>query len=546
MSQTQIATFFELVDRASEKFGPRDAFRIRTKESYRSITFAQFYQDVLNLAAALELNDLAKSHLALIGENSYQWVVCYLATTVAGGVIVPIDKELTVGEISTIISQSESQALFASDDYADCADEIVQQLEIKSFAINCNQSENYTTLNQLIEQGAAARVENPKLGQNEISTKTLSSLVFTSGTTGFSKGVMLSRENLLTNVLSSDEFIKLGDCVLSVLPMHHTYEFTLDILFSIYQGRTIAINNSIKYFAQNIKLFAPTDMLVVPLVAENLYATIWKTIQNTGKEATLRRAIKISNCLLKIGIDLRPKLFKPIHEALGGRLQQFFIGGAYLEPEIARGFHSLGFKVNIGYGITECSPLVTGNITHKVKWSHSCGIPIPGVEIRIKDPNSSGEGEIQVRGKSVMMGYYKNQEVTDAAFDQGWFRTGDIGRLEHGMLVITGRVKNLIVLKNGKNVYPEELESLIQKVSFVKEVVVSAITSDSGQESAIVAEIFPDMELAEQHGHTEYKIEIQASIEKINSLLPYYKRVVRVNFRDQEFPKTTTKKIKRY
>lgn len=399
----KLRSFAELLARSVELYAERDAFRIRTREGFRSVSYAKFNQDVLNLAATLTSKGLAGDHLALVGENSYDWVVTYIATVVSGGVIVPIDKELTTEEMQTIVVESESRALFCSDDYSEVADDMKQTLDIEYFAINTTTFDGYTTLGQLIDAGDKLRIENPAFGQGENGdVERTASIVFTSGTTGFSKGVMLSRANLISNVESADEFIKLGDCVLSVLPMHHTYEFTLDILFSFYQGRTIAINNSIKYFAQNMKLFAPTDLLIVPLIAESLYATIWKNVQSQGKEATLRKAVKVSNLLLKVGIDLRRKLFGAVHEAFGGRLGQLFIGGAYLDPAVARGLRELGFKVYIGYGITECSPLVTGNITNRVEYMGSCGIPIPGVEIRISGQNDAGEGEIQVRGDSVM------------------------------------------------------------------------------------------------------------------------------------------------
>lgn len=540
MSQTQ--TFIKLIERSVQLFADRDAYRIRTKEGFRSVTFAAFAKDVCDLAATLESKQLSKTHIGLIGENSYEWVVTYMATVVSGGTIVPIDKELSMPEIATIVSQSEVTAMFCSDDYSDVADYLKKDIEIPYFAINTAKYNGYTTLSQLTEAGEKLRIANSSYGQNESSELDVASIVFTSGTTGFSKGVMLSRRNLLTNIEASDEFIKLGDCTLSVLPMHHTYEFTLDVLFSIYQGRALAINNSIKYFAQNMKLFAPTDILIVPLVAENLLANVWANVRNQNKEAKLRKALKISNFLLKLGIDLRPKLFKDIHAAFGGRLNQFFIGGAPLDKDVAMGLRELGFKVYIGYGITECSPLVSGNITNRLDLLGSCGVTIPGVEIRLKNTDENGDGEIQVHAQSVMEGYYKNDEATKAVFDDGWFRTGDIGRLDkEGMLYITGRVKNLIVLKNGKNIYPEEMEGLIGKVAEVKEVVVRASEGASGEEVAIVAEIFPDFE----NYPTPHAV-INEAVSKINETLPYYKRIVEVVFRTEEFPKTTTKKIKRY
>lgn len=575
-------TFLELLDHAKSLYGERDAFRIRTKSAYRSVSYKRFYDDVMNLAAALVERGLGGVHLAVVGENSYQWVVSYLATVVTGGVIVPIDKELTGAQMGDLVRQSGSRALFCSDDYIEVADELRSQIDIPYFAINCagqsSQGEGgylYVTLDALIAQGEAAgsAVTNASAGDNcsgawcaeaALSDQAIASIVYTSGTTGASKGVMLSRGNLFANVLSADIFIKLGDTTLSVLPMHHTYEFTLDILFGIYQGRTIAINNGIKHFAQNLKMFAPTDMLVVPLVAESLYNTVWQNVRNSGKESALRMLIKVSGVLRKVGIDLRPQFFRPIHAAFGGRLKALFVGGAYLDPAIAQGFDDLGIEINIGYGITECSPLVTGNITHRSCYTASCGVAIPGVEVKVEAgaANSgasidstgkssagvdyTGEGEILVRGASVMMGYYNDPQSTMAVLNDGWFRTGDIGRIDkQGMLFITGRVKNMIVLKNGKNVYPEELEGVIGKLELVKEVVVSATENSAGEELAIVAQVYLDPEKTEVFAG-DPQVEVQTQIQGINHSLPYYKRVVSVVFRDTEFPKTTTKKIKRY
>lgn len=541
MSKTK--TFRRLIERSVELYAQRDAYRIRTKEGYRSVTFTQMYDDVCNLAATLESKGFSGKNIALLGENSYEWVISYLAVVVNGSTIVPIDKELSLPEIATIVEQSESCAMFCSADYSeDVADELKKEIDIEYFTINTSRYNGYTTLSQLIDAGSKLRIADPQYGQREVDEQHTASIVFTSGTTGFSKGVMLSRHNLLTNVEASDDLIQLGDCTLSVLPMHHTYEFTLDVLFSIYQGRALAINNSIKYFAQNMKIFAPSDILIVPLVAENLLINIWQNVRSQNKEKRLRSALKVSNFLLRLGIDLRRRLFKDIHEAMGGRLRQFFIGGAPLDIEVAHGLHELGFTVCIGYGITECSPLVTGNITNRPSTFGSCGTPIPGVEIRLVNKDENGDGEIQVRAESVMKGYYKNDQATMAVFDQEWFRTGDIGRLDrNGMLYITGRVKNLIVLKNGKNVYPEEMEGLIGKVREVKEVVVSASESSTGGEVAIVAEIFPDLEL-----YPNPEPEIRKAVAEINETLPYYKRIVEIVFRTKEFPKTTTKKIKRY
>lgn len=549
----KLQTFYDLLQQSATKYGSTEAFRSRTRTGYTSISYNDLFEQSANLAAALQHRGIAGKHISILGENSYEWVVAYLATVLTGGVAVPLDKELTEEQISGLIKQSDSSGFFCSADYDEYAEYAASHNpEIEIFIMAKNSHKIHTTLNTLMQEGQKIRESDPKAGCLEIASESynkMAAIVFTSGTTGMSKGVMLSRKNLLSNVESADRFIRLGQYTLSVLPMHHTYAFTLDILFGFYQGRTIAINNGIKNFAQNLKMFAPTDMLVVPLIAENLYNTIWQSAKNSGKDKILKTMIKASDLLRKVGIDLRSKLFGSVHQAFGGRLSGLFVGGAYLDPRIAHGFASLGIEVNIGYGISECSPLVSGNITHLDKYTNSCGVPIPDVAVRIDNPNDMGEGEILVSGPSVMLGYYKNPSATaEVLDDQGWFRTGDIGRMDSdGMIYITGRVKNLIVLKNGKNVYPEEIENeLITDIPLIKEVVVSAQQNNAGEELNITAEIFPNTDLAQEQGINDYKDHIRKQVEVLNQKLAYYKRIVDIKFRDTEFAKTTTKKIKRY
>lgn len=539
-----INSFTELLQHSASKYQDNDSFRVRSGKHYKSISYNTLKSDAFNIAAHLTNQGLSNAKIALLGENSYHWVISYLGVVISNNVVVPIDKELSPTEIKNILTVAQVQMLFCSEDYLDTICEA--QIETPVVVINHSEPTTQLTIQETIANGENLRKTNPIYGQNENDPQTVSTIVFTSGTTGFSKGVMLTRSNILSDVLNTNAFTTLYGSTLSLLPMNHTYEFTLDILLTIYQGVTICINNGIKNFQQNLQIFQPVNLVIVPLIAENLMKSVWMKIENENKLDKVAKAVKISRLLLKIGIDVRRKLFAPIHQAMGGKLQCLFIGGALLDPKIAQQFYDFGFHVSIGYGITECSPFVSGNITGKPKFFTSCGKTIPNVTVRINNPNENGEGEIQVKGPTVMLGYYQNPDATQEVMHDGWFSTGDIGRLDpHGMLYITGRMKNLIVLNNGKNVYPEELESLITNAQpLVKEVIVSAGGVGQNMEVNIAAEVFPDPET-----HLDLQTvreSITSSIEQLNEDLPYFKRIIEIKFRDSEFPKTTTKKIKRY
>lgn len=536
----------ELLLFALDNYKDNNAFNIRNKEGYYSITYQTYVTDALKLAQSLVNKGYCGKHIALIGENSYEWVVSYMAIVSAGCVVVPIDKELTVSEIVNIVKTSDSEALFYSSAYVDAALEVNAELKIETYLTDKPQSKHaHQTLSELISLVAdSSYIE--KINEVKLDSEAMCSIVYTSGTTGMSKGVMLSHTNLLSDAKACFKIAKFGGNRFSVLPMHHTYEFTLGMLFGMAQGCTTSINNSIKYVAQNLKIFAPTDLIIVPLIAETLYNAVWTTIRKSGKEKLVKRMIKISNCLLKVGIDLRKVFFKKVHESLGGRVHNIFCGGAHIDPAIAQGYLDFGFYFNIGYGITECSPLIAGNVFFKRDKMASCGKAIECNDIKIEDPNEDGEGHIIVKGVNVMLGYYKNQQTTDSVIVDGWFHTGDIGKYDKdGFLYITGRTKNLIVLKNGKNIYPEELEGYIYQSPYVKEVVVYALGGTVGDEVRMGAEIFPNAERLEEDKISDYKSVILNEIANVNNSLPYYKRISHTTFRDSEFDKTTTKKIKR-
>lgn len=544
-----IKTIRDLLTFSLDTYGKNNAFYIRNKEYYDSIKYSQLGMDTFSLASSFINKGFSGGRISIIGENSYSWVVTYLAAVCAGAVIIPIDKELQPNEITKLVSDSESLALIYSESYVSTIEDAVNTLKgVSYFVIGENSSKfNHQTVGELILNGSQSAENNfQSMFDIELDLNAVCSIVFTSGTTGSSKGVMLSHNNLLSNVKSCHEFIRFEGNRFSLLPMHHTYEFTLGVLFSIYQGCAISINNSVKYISQNLQIFAPTDLIVVPLVAETLYNSIWNNIRQSGKERSVLMMIKISNKLLKIGIDIRKIVFKKIHKALGGEVVNIFCGGAHVDADIARGYIDFGFNFFIGYGITECSPLVTANMSLNASKMASCGRKISCCDVKIDNPDENCEGEILVKGESVMLGYLNDKKATDEAFQDGWYKTGDIGRFDKdGYLYITGRIKNIIILKNGKNVYPEEIEGYIYKIPYVKEVLVYPSSDKTGGEITLCAEIFPNKERGEMDNITDINNYIKNEINKLNSDISYYKRIVDIKFRDVEFNKTTSKKIKR-
>lgn len=549
LKMNNIKTLRELMSYSINHYAEDAAFYIRNKESYDTIKYHKFVSDTFALATHFVRKGYSGRQVALIGENSYQWVVTYMAAVSSGATIVPIDKELQPKEIVGLVTMSGSVAVIYSTAYSYVIyDEADFYSSVDCYVIGgSNAKLSHPSLDEVIEQvGDLSKDGYTEIHAVELNPDAMCSIVFTSGTTGVSKGVMLSHMNLLSDSFSCHEFIRFGGNRFSLLPMHHTYEFTLGVVFAILQGCAISVNHSIKYISQNLQIFAPTDLIVVPLVAETLYNSIWTNIRTSGKEPIVRKMIKISNMLLRVGIDLRPILFKKIHKALGGRVRNIFCGGAHIDADIARGYIDFGFNFFIGYGITECSPLITANMSLRHSKMASCGRAISCCDVKIDSPDANGEGEIMVKGKNVMLGYYNNTSATEQAMSDDWFRTGDIGRFdEDKFLYITGRIKNIIVLKNGKNVYPEELEGYLYKIPYIKEVVIYGSEGKAGDELSISAEIYPNIERCQSDNIVDVEGVIKKEIDKINGEVSYYKRVVKVTFRDNEFEKTTSKKIKR-
>lgn len=532
-STRKVSTLRELITTPARKTPHKDVFRIRTsKESYRSISWKEFESDINALGTALIEKGLKGSNICVIGENSYEWILTYMSVVNGVGAIVAVDKDLQDEEIKNIIINSDAKAVVFSNTYQYSINVMKKDLVNVAHYICINPKKNdFVSLSSLIGLGNEIIQNGGKQYLHaEIDTTGLAALIYTSGTTGQCKGVMLSQNNMIANISAAASMVFCGpdDVVMSILPTHHTYEFTCNILAVFLCEATICINESMKHIKDNLKLYKPTLLFLVPLIAETVYKNILAEAEKNGKLKKLNTGVKVSNALRFVRIDIRKKIFSDIHDVFGGRLKKIVLGGAPMNPFTAKALRNIGILVLQGYGITECSPLVAVNRERHYK-DHSVGLAVPCNKVKIKD------GEILVKGENVMLGYYKNPEATAEAFDGEWFKTGDLGYIdEDGFLYITGRKKNLIILDNGKNVYPEEIEGYLAAIEQIKEAVVYE------ENKLIAAEIYPDPETdnAEQI--------IRDRIALLNKTLPIYKQVQSIKFRQTEFEKTTTKKIKRH
>lgn len=541
----------ELLSRSAKKYSKRVAFRfIGPRNSIISVTYAKLFDDVNSLGTALKNMGLDGAHVAVIGENSYEWVVTYLAVVNGLGTIVPIDKDLTEDEIGNILELSDASAVVCSETFFSIISGLLPRLPKLTLCIGMKTNEDYSQFNyfyELVEKGRLLlRSGNRSYMDVPIDTEAMCALLFTSGTTGSSKAVMLSHRNIASVVNCAINAEKISRILMSVLPLHHTYECSISILTGLHAGVTICLNDSMKYLQQNLKVFRPTMIVLVPLIVETLYKRIMDGIKESGKAEVLERMLFISNHLLKFGIDIRRWVFRDIYKVFGGRLKTIFCGGASLRPELVARFREIGIRLINGYGITECSPLVSFNRGRHCDDS-SVGPIIPCCEARIYEPDENGEGEILIRGDNVMLGYYKNEEQTEEAFIGGWFCTGDLGRiLEEGSLQITGRKKNTIILSNGKNVQPEELEEYITtRIPYIKDIVVFA-PNISGMVERISAIVVPVMEYVVKYGIKELERMLREDIHRLNRHLPSFKQVSDVRLQLQDFEKTSMKKIKRF
>lgn len=568
----------DLLAQSEEKYADKDAYltkdpiaarkielrseahlglKLSPDRPYLGITYRQVAQDVRAFGTALLDLDEVGSRVAILGETRYEWYVSYLAVVNGFGIAVPLDKEQPEAELVSLLNRSESKILVYSKTKRSVIESIREQIpHVKHFIcmdLPKEESQDRYFWDLLVEGQSKLDAGDERYINLPLDAQEMRILLFTSGTTAQSKAVMLSHRNLCSNLMSMCQMVHIGedDTFLSVLPIHHTYECTCGFLCPLYRGCTVAICEGLRYLLQNIKEARPTIMLMVPLMLEAIHRQIMKKIKADPKvEKKFRFGMKLSRGLRKVGIDVRKKLFAQIHETFGGRLGLVISGGAAVEPSMLADYRDLGINAIQGYGVTECSPILAVNRDCYSK-DYSAGLTVPGVELKIVNADEQGIGEIVGRGDNVMLGYYQNEALTAEVIDnEGFYHTGDMGYLdEKGFVVITGRKSNLIVTKNGKNIFPEELEFLIGVDERVQEVVVYG-DSSRGDDIEVCCQIFPNLEAFKNEAgellpQEQIEEQLQQHVQQCNERLVHYKRVRHVSFRDIEFEKTSSKKIRR-
>ena len=549
----------DMLNQTGEVYGDRPAYIFKTEEKgkFRTITHKEFRENINALGTTLIQMGLKDKRIALISENRYEWELSYLAVASGVGVIVPLDKALPDNELESLILRSQVEAIIYSSKY----DVIMNTLREKKntnlkYFISMDLEENTQGIyaeKALVEKGKKLLADGNKTYIDaKIDSEKMGIMLFTSGTTAMSKAVMLSHKNLVTNVMDIIQRFDLTDedRFLSFLPLHHVFECTVGFLYPISIGGSIAFCEGVKHMAENIKEFEITAMISVPAVFDIIYRKVMKTIEKKGKLANLEKGKKVSQFLLKMKIDLRKQLFKEVHESLGPKLKLVVTGGAALDPETEKGFNDLGFDVEQGYGLTETAPVIAAE-TPKCRRLGSIGKKFPSVEVKIDDPDEEGIGELMAKGPSIMLGYYENEEATKSALESdGWFHTGDLARIDKdGFIYISGRKKSVIVLNNGKNVFPEEIETLLNKVEGIKETFVFEKKEDDGDVKVCV-EIVYDKELIKElyniEGEENIKEFLWDKVKEVNRLMPKYKYVREMVITEEPLIKTTTLKIKRH
>lgn len=555
----RLEDFRELVDRYENRYKDKTAFVYKEEpkaDKHISISYTQFASDIKTFATSLLDMNLQNKKVALIAPNRYEWCVCYLAITTADISIVPLDKSLPDNEIKNLVIRSRADAVIFDPKYT----HVFEQLKLEDntnlkqyICLDKTENADFLYYSDLLEKGKIllnsgdSRYQKVKPDPNKVSI-----LLFTSGTTAISKCVGLSQSNICADIyaLSQMTDIRKEDVFLSFLPLHHTFESTCTFLYGTSCGITVAFCDGLKYVQKNLVEFGVTGFVCVPLMLEIMYKKIEKGVEEKGKTKLVKNMRKVCNGLLKIGIDIRSKVFKEILDQFGGKLHTLIAGGAPMNKEAIQGFVDLGINLLQGYGLTETSPVVAGE-NDKYKRAGSVGFPLPGITVKIDKPNEEGIGEILVKGPTVMHGYIDNEEATNEVLKNGWFYTGDLGKFDDdGFLYVTGRKKDVIVLKNGKNIFPEELEILINCLPYVSESIVygkPVKDNDLMICAKIVYNIDNMKELYPDKSESDYHNLIWSDIKSnVNHTMPAYKAIREIIVTDEPLIKTTTQKVKRH
>ena len=547
----EISNFRELVKRY-ESFGENVAFKYKENKEIHEITYNQFAKDIKKVAEKVLDSDVKR--VALIGNNRYEWCITYLGVTTAGRIIVPLDKALTEKEIEKLLKRSKVDAIVYDEKYQDAVDEAIKQgCNIKyKICMDNVKKDGILKFKELLEDGeniikeGKSKYYDVKLKENEMYI-----MLFTSGTTNEPKAVMLSQENICKNVSAYQYnfMIYPSDTLLSFLPIHHTFECSITFIYGTYCGATIAFCEGLKYIANNLKEFRVSIFVAVPLVLETMAKKIKKAIADSGKQGMIDAMTKISNILLKCKIDLRKKIFKPILKQFDEYLRVVLYGAAPMDKTTIKWYNNLGIDLIQGYGLTESSPVLTAESSER-KRAGSIGIPLKNIEIKIDNPDKDGIGEIMAKGPNIMLGYYENEEATKKALEDGWLHTGDYGYIdEDGFVYITGRKNDILVLRNGKNVYPQEIEFLINKLHYVDECMVYSRDKTKTDTLLCAKIVYNKDNIVDYFGEKtqkEYEELIWKDIKEINKDLPTYKHIKEIIATVEPLEKTTTQKVKRY
>ena len=556
---TPVKSFKHLYEKLAD-FGDKVLYKYYVgRNDVAEITFAEFSEKVKALTAGLINKGLGGKRIAIVGETCPEWVATYIATVASGGVAIPMDKELQISEMCGFLDVAEADSIAVMPAMASHIDEICERTGGRVSCITVRNTdealdgrENILRFEKIEEGGRAAIEDGFEIPDYEVTDR-MAIMLFTSGTTGTSKCVMLSEKNEIAAVNSACATVDFSsaDTIVSVLPIHHTYELCCMIAAMNY-GITVCINDSLKNVLRNFAFFKPTAIVLVPLFVNTMYKKIWDTAKKGGKDKKLKAAITASKAMRKVGIDMRAKLFKEVRDAFGGNLNKIICGGAALNPEYVEKFAEFGVDIYEGYGITECSPLISVTPYYAPRRG-SVGPCVPSCVAKIdgaaKNEKGFVEGEICVKGENVMLGYYKNEKATEEAFDEeGYYRTGDIGYMDNdGYIYITGRKKSVIVLNNGKNVFPEEIEEYLGNIDSIAESVVVGRKKPDSDEVVLTAIVFPAFDKFEKDASLDsISDKIKADINEMNKKLPSFKQVRNIELRKTEFEKTTSRKIKRY
>lgn len=553
----QIRDFRELIARTTNKYPDQIAYKYKIKKSkdeieYVNKTYSEFKADIEAVSTKLLEMGLEGKKVAVIGNNRYEWCTTYLAVTTGGMTIVPLDKALPEKEIQSLLQRSRAEAIVCESKYVPAILKMEGVYLKYIISMEPTKEEGVLLYEEIRLQGRQLRqAGNCKYEEIVLNPEEMSILLFTSGTTSISKGVMASQHNICSNVQAIASYAKMTpeDTLLSFLPIHHTFECTITFLFGIYAGVTVAFCDGLKYIQKNMNEYHVTVFVSVPLVLENIHKKVWKSIEEKGKKGFMKTMVTVTSALSKVKLDVRRKVFKPIIDQFGGKLRVVFVGSAPLDKKIIKGFNDFGVKLIQGYGLTETSPVVSCE-TDKEKRPGSIGLPLSNLEVKIIEPDAEGIGEITVKGPSVMLGYYENEEATKKVMKDGWFSTGDYGYIDKkGFLYICGRKNDIIVLKNGKNIYPQELEFLLNQLEMVEESMVFARNKTS-MDTTLCAKIVYNPETMQnlygEKNEEEIKEILWQEVKQINQTLPDVKHIKEIITTSEPLSKTTTQKVKRY